>query len=112
MTRSDRMTEGAGAALVAEWRKSGLSMSAFSRSKGLSAERVSYWKRRFDKKPPESEASGDFLVTTTETLRGKTVPAENVGIIEVLIGERFRVRIPAELGALQDILLALDAVSE
>lgn len=105
--RAERMSEAEGAALVSEWKNSGQTMAAFCRDRGLSAHRVSYWRRRLE----ESVSTG-FMVASAGELRGTPAPADPSACIEVFVGERFRVRIPAQAGAVEDILFVLGAVAE
>jgi hypothetical protein len=44
--RRERRGESAGQALVAAWQASGLSQAAFARRRGVSAQRLSYWRLR------------------------------------------------------------------
>lgn len=111
MIRPERMTEAEGLALVTEWERSQLSISAFCRGRGLSAHRLSYWKRRRKDSAVPSGPCTEFMVASVEELRTAQAPVNTAAFIEVLVGERFRIRVPAYTRALEDILMALGAVS-
>jgi hypothetical protein len=48
MSYATRWTWTQGSKVISEWRRSGLSMSAFARKRGLNTERLRYWRDRVD----------------------------------------------------------------
>lgn len=94
-----RMTESEGAALVQEWRRSGLSMAEFGRSRGVAAHRLRYWERRLAPGPAEMP----FVVMSAE---GSSAEPSGEDAIEIVVGEFF-VRVPAGVGTLAEVLRTL-----
>jgi hypothetical protein len=96
-----RMTESEGAALVQEWRRSGLSIAEFGRSRGVGAHRLRYWERRLAPGPAETP----FVVMSAEGLGSSAEPSGD-DAIEIVVGEFF-VRVPAGVGTLAEVLRTL-----
>lgn len=60
---SERWTAEKASQVLAEWRRSGLSMSAFAARRGLKAQRLSWWKKRLaDWNEGDASSSGPALV--------------------------------------------------
>lgn len=57
-----RRGESAGRALVRDWKASGLSQAAFARRRGISAQRLGYWRLRLGQLPPEAAPSDSAFV--------------------------------------------------
>lgn len=107
--RRRRMTESEGAALVEEWRKSGLMMSEFSRARGVGVHRLRYWDQRLAHSAAGRAEAPSFVVMSADELEGTGHSDEQVvdHAIEIIVGERFFVRVPPGAGNLADVLHAL-----
>jgi len=86
-------TAAEGAAMVAEWRKSGMSASGFARARGFGYHRLRYWLSRDEEPTPQR----DFVVVPFESLSADAEEAQagtdDGPMIEVYAGE-VMVRIP------------------
>ena len=97
-SRRERRGEAAGRALVAAWQASGLPQAAFARRRGVSAQRLSYWRLRLAplRKPgrPIDEAGFVEIPTTASSASSASsgcllVHVEMGGGIRVQVGHRF-----------------------
>ena len=85
-------TPAEGAAMVEEWRKSGMSASAFVRDRGFGLHRLKYWQSRSEKKadfvvvPFEPQGSGNAEDALTED--------SEEAMIEICVRDEVFVRIP------------------
>ena len=90
-----RWTSEEGAAMVAEWRKSGLSASAFVRDRGFGLHKLRYWSTRTHGAGPKR---ADFVVVPFEqqSLHAEEygADADDVAMIEIFTGQDVVVRIP------------------
>ena len=99
-------------ALVAAWKSSGLSASAFGRREGLAPSVLLRWRRQAESKTaqPKSEAraSISFAPVHITKSQAKTVVLEHM-IAEVLIGRDVRVRVldGADMGQVTALVRAL-----
>ena len=105
------MSKSEGLALVREWRKSGLSVPEFCRVRGVSAQRVRYWNQRLEHIEGERRTSEPFVVLSPDTLQDSASssvedPAAD-DAIEIVVGDRYFVRVPRGAGALADVLRVL-----
>ena len=99
--RSSRgyMTADQGHALVADWRRSGLGPTEFCRTRGVTVNRLAYWR---SKVAPEV----DFIEAVVEELPAPPEAAETTEAIEVMVGDVF-VRLPDRPGRAAEILTLL-----
>jgi len=92
------MTPSEGRELVADWRKSGLGPSEFCRNRGVTVNRLSYWRGKVQEV--------DFVeLVVSETPRDDEARSASEGI-EVMVGDVF-VRFPDRPGMAEEILAAL-----
>lgn len=88
----ERRGESAGRSLVASWRASGLRQAEFARRRGVSAQRLSYWRLRLS----GDSAAPTAFVEIPVPMPAPTPPAGVIGgevVIEA--GGDLRVRLPA-----------------
>jgi transposase-like protein len=105
----ERMNEAEGAALVEEWQRSGLGITEFARRRGVQSYKVSYWKRRLEKTGGKNRGSGGFLVVSAGDVP-KTSDREIRETLEIVVNERFTVRVPAGLADSGQVLKMLKEV--
>ena len=83
--------------MVAEWRKSGMSASAFVRARGFGLHRLRYWSSRTEE---ERASSPDFVVvpfgTSSQEEDGEeeALESSDEAMIEVCVRDEIFVRIP------------------
>ena len=83
-----------GAAMVAEWRKSGMSASGFARARGFGYHRLRYWLSRDEE--PTSERT-DFVVVPFEapaSIEDEKSDEADGPMIEIFMADDVVVRIP------------------
>lgn len=93
--KSNLWSEKQGTELVQRWRASGLSQAEFGRTQGIEPHRISYWRRRLERK---TEAPA-FVLLSGEPSREATADSSG-GVLEVWLGETIRLKIPFEQGSL------------
>ncbi len=108
-SRGRRMTRAEGAALVEDWKRSGLGASAFAKARGVGVQRIKYWRRALE---AEQDA---FVVMSSEQLAAEEhvvgVAVRDSDKIEVAIGQHVVVRIPNTAANLAEVLRELGAVA-
>lgn len=89
---------------VERWQQSGLSMRAFCRQENISYYGLRYWKE-------QAWAETSRAVKVSVPVPAEATATENA-IIEVVVAERFRVRIPEGVrsGELERVIRCLEAV--
>ena len=95
-------SEKQGAEVVQRWRASGLSQAQLGRAEGIEAHRISYWRRRLERRP-ETPA---FVLLSGEP-QGEAATKGCAQVLEVWLGEQLRLKTPferAELGAMLTLL--------
>jgi hypothetical protein len=110
-----KLTEDDARALLAAWKASGSSLSAFARGRGLGAERLRWWKKRLSHSSPDSQASSSVRLLPVRVLarREGVRPVgerEQAAAFDVRIGSgAWSVRVPAEFDepALRRLLATL-----
>jgi len=88
---------------VEQWRQSGLSMRAYCRQERISFNGLRYWKAK-EPQPAESRRAVKLSIAA---------PAVSCGrVIEVVVAERFRVRVPEgfQSGELERVVRSLESV--
>lgn len=100
-----RRGESAGRVLVREWKSSGLSQAAFARGRGISAQRLGYWRLRLGQLPPEAMPTEPVFV---EIPKAMAVVTNGVGQLVVELPDGIRVRV--ERGFDPESLRAIVAV--
>ena len=93
------MTAAEGQALVAAWQRSGLGPTEFCRSRGVTVNRLAYWR---SKTAPEI----DFIEAVVEEASAPADVAAPLEAIEVVVGDVF-VRLPDRPGRAAEILAVL-----
>lgn len=99
-----RRGESSGRALVRDWKASGLSQAAFARRRGISAQRLGYWRLRLGQLPPEAAPTDSIFVEIPEVT--SFGPA---GIGHVVVELRDGVRVRVERGFDPELLRAVVA---
>ena len=103
-----RRSESAGRALVRDWKASGLSQAAFARRRGISAQRLGYWRLRLGQLPPEAAPTDSIFV---ELPKVTSVGPAGIGHVVVELRDGIRVRVergfdPESFRAVVAVLLA------
>lgn len=100
------MNRAEGEALVAAWRQSGLSQSEFGRHRGINVQRLQYWERKVAA-PAAPVVPETFVVMSADDLAGRpTATADECerDAIEIVVDDRFFVRVPATAANLGEVL--------
>jgi hypothetical protein len=87
--RRERRGEAAGRALVAAWEASGLAQAAFARRRGVSAQRLSYWRLRLGQRV-QAVTTSDAGFVEIPAAASATPPGSRV-VVEVNGGVRVHV---------------------
>jgi hypothetical protein len=92
--KRERRGEAAGRALVAAWETSGLPQAAFARRRGVSAQRLSYWRLRLGQRGKDAAISDAGFVeipsaASTTPLRSGDVVVEVSGGVRVHVTHGF-----------------------
>jgi hypothetical protein len=87
--RRERRGEAAGRALVAAWQASGLPQAAFARRRGVSAQRLSYWRLRLGQRVQAVTTSDAGFVEIPAA--ASATPPESRVVVEVNRGVRVHV---------------------
>lgn len=87
-----------GAALVADWRQSGLGPVEYCRQHAVGLHRLSYWRNK--------QAPNEFVEVVVDRDNDHSRDTEDALSIEVVVGDVF-VRFPDRAGAAEEILSAL-----
>jgi hypothetical protein len=69
-------SEGTAARVLVAWRESGMSLGGFARANGVNAQRLSWWRKRFD---------GSADATSSEVAPMSFIPAAVVGTARVAV---------------------------
>ncbi|MEO1229329.1 MAG: hypothetical protein AAFZ18_10520 [Myxococcota bacterium] len=99
LTPRRRMTRGEGEALVTAWRRSGLGPSEFCRSRGVTVNRLSYWRSR-------TVAETNFIEAVVEEGSPDSPVVASAEAIELVVGDVF-LRLPDRPGRAAEILALL-----
>lgn len=103
--RRERRGEAAGRALVAAWQASGLPQAAFARRRGVSAQRLSYWRLRLGQRVQAVAPSDAGFVEIPAA--ASTVPSESHVVVEVSSGIRVHVTRGFDPAVLRAVVSAL-----
>jgi hypothetical protein len=100
--KRERRSEAAGRALVAAWEASGLPQAVFARRRGVSAQRLSYWRLRLGQRAAAGGVAGFVEIPP--------VSSPNSGAVFVEVGSGIRVQVergfdPDLLGAVVSALM-------
>ena len=108
-SRRERRSEAAGRALVAAWQSSGLSQAAFARRRGVSAQRLSYWRLRLEprRKAGDPFSAAGFVEITPAAPTAST--ERTIVIVEVGVGVRVHVERGFDPRLLRAVVSALAA---
>ena len=113
MAQRGHVGDGSGVEKARFWRRqltslarSGESQRGFCARKGLSCERLKYWKRKF----AESAEEVSLVEVPTPILRAAEDCAETKAAVTVIVGQRYRVEVAAgfEAAALSRVLDVLE----
>lgn len=96
LPKRERRGEAAGRALVAAWEASGLPQSVFARRRGVSAQRLSYWRLRLGQRGAAASVPGFVEIPSTTSSGTGAVVVEVGGGIRVQVERGFD---PELLGA-------------
>lgn len=99
LPKRERRGEAAGRALVAAWESSGLPQAVFARRRGVSAQRLSYWRLRLGQRGTATSVPGFVEIPPTVSSR--------TGAVFVEVGRGIRVQV--ERGFDPDLLGAVVA---
>ena len=106
-----RRGESAGRALVREWTASGLSQAAFARRRGISAQRLGYWRFRLRQLLPETAPKDSIFVEIPQVTSPAPIGIDHL-FVEFRDGFRVRVERGFDPALLRAIVAALkDAVT-
>lgn len=110
VVRRRRWSETDARAVVAAWRGSGESQSAFARRHGVDPQRVGHWIRRLD-----SETSGETSALPFHPVRvvhrGVAVGAAECAPIEIVLADGRAVRVPRGVEA-RELRLVLEVLGD
>ena len=106
-----RRGESAGRALVREWTASGLSQAAFARRRGISAQRLGYWRLRLGRLPTGASPTDSVFVEIPQVTSPAPTGIDHL-VVEFRDGFRVRVERGFDPALLRAIVAALnDAVT-
>ena len=87
------------AELLAEWRRSGLSLRGFAARVGVHHAGLSYWKRKLEDDPPPADATAAPTFVPVTLAAAPTPTAARGADFEVATPAGWRVRVPPDFDA-------------
>lgn len=104
--RRERRSEAAGRALVAAWEASGLPQATFARRRGVSAQRLSYWRLRLGQRGKDVAISDAGFVEIPSAASTRPLRSGDV-VVEVNRGVRIHVTRGFDAVVLRAVVSAL-----